>query len=55
LEGGRITTGANAHRNDRVRHGHERGYEWQPWERSGSEWDPWGHWGVYYGPMIHVP
>jgi len=45
LEGSRIATDANAHRSDRVRHGRERGYKW----------DPWGHWGAYYGPTIHVP
>jgi hypothetical protein len=49
-EGGRIVNDANAHRSERLRHGHERGYAWRPQGR--SEWDPWGHWGGYYGPMV---
>jgi hypothetical protein len=40
LEGGRVTAYATAHRSDRVRQSHERGYEWQPQARSGYEWDP---------------
>jgi hypothetical protein len=52
LGDGRMASGANAYRSDRVLPAHERGYEWHPWRRRGYEWDPWYHWGAYYGPMV---